>query len=299
MTPAMNSRSLTRRQWLALSAAGAGEIVLARGVGADVGGQPRRGPWGVQLYTVRDQIDRDAAWTLQQLAGIGYKELEILQPTLPAVAPLAQKLGLSIVSAHLDRPTSTGEGLAAFITQAKAHGLRYLVVPFVPPAERPADRAGFEQLARRLARMSEEVAAGGMQLCYHNHAFEFGQDRDGTRWLDVLMQATAASRMTLQLDVFWAAIAGGDPVEILRRYSGRIALVHLKDKDPQAARTLVESQVPRQAFVEVGSGALDFRAILAAARTAGVMHYFVEQDSTPGDPVESLRKSYTYLSGLP
>jgi len=289
---------LTRRQLVAMSLAGAGQILLGS-TRVDARRQSRKGSWGVQLYTVRDQIAKDPAATLQALARIGYTELEILQPTLPVVAPIARQLRLSIVAAHLDRPTATGEGLAAFITQAKAHGLRHLVVPFVPPAERPTDRAGFEQLANRLARMAQEVSAAGLQLSYHNHAFEFGQDRDGTRWLDVIMKGTAASGMKLELDVFWAAITGADPVEIIRRYSGRIALVHLKDKDPQAARSLVELGVPRQTFVEVGSGALDFAAILAAARAAGVEHYFVEQDFTPGDPVESLKKSYTYLDGLP
>jgi sugar phosphate isomerase/epimerase len=82
---------------------------------------------------------------------------------------------------------------------------------------------------------------------------------------------------------------------VIQRYPGRIALMHLKDKDPKATPTLVEKEVPRSAFVEVGSGALDFPAILSAARRADVSHYFVEQDHTPGDPVDSLKKSYTYL----
>jgi sugar phosphate isomerase/epimerase len=290
--------SLTRRQLVAMSLAGAGQIFLGS-TRADARRQPRKSAWGVQLYTVRDQIAKDPAATLQALARIGYTELEILQQTLPVVAPIARKLGLTIVAAHLDRPTSTGEGLAAFITQAKANGLRHLVVPFVPPAERPADRAGFEQFASRLSRMAQEVSAAGLQLCYHNHAFEFGRDHDGNSWLDVIMKGTAASGMKLELDVFWTAITGADPVETIRRYSGRIALMHLKDKDRQAALSLTESGVARQTYVEVGSGALDFAAILAAARIAGVEHYFVEQDYTPGDPVESLQKSYTYLAGLP
>jgi sugar phosphate isomerase/epimerase len=73
--------------------------------------------------------------------------------------------------------------------------------------------------------------------------------------------------------------------------------MHLKDMARGSRTTLVESDVPPEAFVEVGAGALDFAAILAAARAAGVAHYFVEQDATPGDPVESLRKSYAYLTG--
>lgn len=84
---------------------------------------------------------------------------------------------------------------------------------------------------------------------------------------------------------------------VIKRYAGRVALVHLKDQDPKAPNVLVETQVTREAFVEVGSEALRIPAILAAARAAGVSHYFVEQDATPGDPVDSLKKSYTYLSG--
>jgi sugar phosphate isomerase/epimerase len=254
--------------------------------------------WGVQLYTVRSQIAADAANTLKRIADIGYRELEVLQATLPVVAPIASALGLSLVSAHLDGPTAKGDGLEAFLADAKRVGLRDLVVPSIAQGDRPSDRAGSAAVAARLSRMAQTAAAAGLQLCYHNHAFEFGRDRDGTRWLDVLMRGTAEAGMQLQLDVFWASIAGADPVALLRQYKGRVASLHLKDKAPGTGTTLVESAVPRTAFVEVGAGALDFPAVLAAAREAGVRHYFVEQDQTPGDPVESLRKSYAYLAAL-
>jgi sugar phosphate isomerase/epimerase len=287
-------RRLSRRQVLSL--AGASLATRPRAARAQVAASSARSSWGVQLYTVRSGIQKDPAATIARLAGIGYRELEVLQPTLPIVAPLAKAHNLSIVSAHLDEPTSTGEGLSGFIAQAKSHGLKYLVVPWVPPTARPTNRQGFEQFAARLSRMAGEVAAAGLQLCYHNHAFEFGTDRDGTTWLDVLMERTAQARMALELDVFWAAIAGGDPVALLDKYRGRVALVHLKDKNPKAAQTLVELKVERDAFVEVGAGALDFPRILDAARRSGVQHYFVEQDATPGDPVDSLAKSFAYLN---
>lgn len=255
-------------------------------------------PWGVQLYTVRSQISSDPAGTLKRIAAIGYRDLEVMQATLPVVAPIASRLGLSIVSVHLDGPTSAGEGLGAFAEGAKKLGARYAVVPFVAPEERPTDRAGFDALAARLSRMARTASAAGLQLCYHNHAFEFGPDRNGTTWLDVLMQGTADAGMQLQLDVFWATIAGMDPVALLRQYKGRVASLHLKDKDRGAVASLTESAVPRTAFVEVGSGSLNFPSILAAAREAGVRHYFVEQDYSSGDPVESLEKSYHYLAGL-
>jgi sugar phosphate isomerase/epimerase len=112
------------------------------------------------------------------------------------------------------------------------------------------------------------------------------------------MQGTADAGMQLQLDVFWATIAGADPVALLHRYSGRVASLHLKDKDPRAATSLVESTVPPTAFVEVGSGDIDFQAILAAARAAGVRHYFVEQDQTPGD-LRRAQEELRFLAALP
>ena len=259
-----------------------------------------QGPrWGVQLYTVRSQIAQDAAATLKQIAAIGYAELEVLQPTLQTVAPIAASLGLALTSVHLDGPDAKGEGgFELFLSGAKRLGLRYAVVPYIRPAERPTDRPGFEAIAARLSRMARAASAAGLQLCYHNHAFEFGQDRDGTRWLDVLMRGTAEAGMQLELDVFWAAFAGADPVALLRQYRGRVALLHLKDKDPRARTSLVETAASPTDFVEVGAGTLDFPGILSAAREAGVQHYFVEQDQAAGDPVESLRKSYAYLTGL-
>lgn len=294
-----------RRSLLKGLAAGlAGSVVVRDGAWAH--GSARvtqaaasRRAWGVQLYTVRNQIGTDAAATLKRIAAIGYTELEVLQPTLPVVAPLASALGLTIVSAHLDGATAREDGFEAFLAQAKTHGLRYVVIPFVPATERPTDRAGFDAVAVRLSRMARAASDAGLQLCYHNHAFEFGKDREGTRWLDVLMQGTAASGMQLQLDVFWASVGGADPVALLRQYSGRVASLHLKDKDPRTATSVDEGTVPQAAFVEVGSGAIDFPAILAAAPAAGVRHFFVEQDHTPGDPVASLEKSYAYLSRLP
>jgi sugar phosphate isomerase/epimerase len=294
MTTTMRD-ALTRRELLALSLAGLGPLALTSRSESTANAQPQQRSWGVQLYTVRDQMRTDPAATLKAIADIGYRELEILQGTLSTVAPLAKKLGLTMVSAHLDLPTIAGKGLSEFVAQAKDHGLRYIVIPWVAPETRPTDRAGYEALAARFNRVADVVGSAGLQACYHNHAFEFGRDRDGTRWLDVIMKA--APGLKLELDVFWVAVTGADPLEVIKQYSGLIALMHLKDRNPKTERTLVET-VPRDSFVEVGSGALNFSAIVAAARAAGVQHYFVEQDFTPADPIASLKKSHAFLVGL-
>jgi sugar phosphate isomerase/epimerase len=98
----------------------------------------------------------------------------------------------------------------------------------------------------------------------------------------------------MELDVFWLSVAGQDPVEALKKWKGRVALLHLKDKAKDAPHRFAEN-MPAGAFQEVGSGSPDFSAIPKAGPGAGVKHYIVEQDQTPGDPLESLRKSFNYL----
>jgi sugar phosphate isomerase/epimerase len=97
------------------------------------------------------------------------------------------------------------------------------------------------------------------------------------------------------MDVFWVSVAGHDPVALLKQYSNRVALLHLKDKAKGTATQYTEN-VPKQTFKEVGNGTVDIAAILAAAKKTSVKNFFVEQDQTPGDPIESLRASYKYLS---
>lgn len=136
----------------------------------------------------------------------------------------------------------------------------------------------------------------GLRLCYHNHAFEFEPSGDGTL-LDVLMNTADPKLVALELDIMWSRVAGVDPVTVLKRYAGRVPLLHLKNV-AQGTEQRYNETVPKTAFREVGDGMIDIPAVLAAASQYGVGHYFVEQDQTPGDPLASLRASYRYVAGL-
>jgi sugar phosphate isomerase/epimerase len=310
--PDVTKRGISRRDVLHLAAA-TGLSALAAGTRAAA-----KAPavLGVQLYTVRNQIGTDAAATLKAIADIGYKEVEVILSTLKTVAPLAKQDGLNPVSIHVDSVLITGnwdgykamvarypqaalpEGydLAAAIRDAQAVGAQYLVMPYLAPQERPKDAAGFAAFGQTLNKAGEQIKKAGLQLCYHNHAFEFATLPEGKRALDVMLAAADPALVRLELDVFWVSVAGADPVALINQYAGRIALMHLKDKMKGAPQSFSEG-VPAQTFVEVGSGALDFTAILKAAAAAKVEHYFVEQDQS-SDPVASLRKSYESLRGL-
>jgi sugar phosphate isomerase/epimerase len=250
---------------------------------------------GVQLYTVRGIIGDDPAKVLKAIQDIGYKEVEATYGNLAKIWPALKETSLKPVSIHLDTDLffEGGSKLDAAIADVKQRGFEYIVLPYIPPAQRGGIDM-FKKLGETLNKAGEKAKAAGLTLCYHNHAFEF-EPLAGTTGLDLLMKETHRGLVYLELDVFWASVAGHDPVAVLHKYSGRVALVHLKDK-ASSFPTQFNENVPKDTFKEVGNGSIDFPAVLTAANKAGVRNYFVEQDQTPGDPIESLRESYKYLS---
>jgi sugar phosphate isomerase/epimerase len=309
------TRDWTRREWLGLMAAGTvSGAALLQGQG------PRR--LGVQLYTVRDQLPKDAAGTLKAIAAIGYKEIELGRNDLGKLVPLAREVGLTAVSTHIESSLVTGipmpppGGAAAgapapapattpladrqkkAFEEIRKHGATYAVLAYIFQSERKNEVAYWQRLAEQLTQAGKIAKAAGVTLGYHNHGFEFESLPDKRRPLDVLLAESDPALVKVELDVFWVGITGADPVALIKQLGSRVSLLHLKDKAKDAPVETNEGKVAKGAFVEVGSGALDFPAILAAAKTAGVAHFFVEQDQTPGDPIASLKKSYEYLSKL-
>jgi sugar phosphate isomerase/epimerase len=122
-----------------------------------------------------------------------------------------------------------------------------------------------------------------MTLAYHNHDFEFENLGGVTAW-DILAKETDPSMVKFEMDLYWTAFAGKDPIEVMKAHKGRVVMWHVKD---MAAGT--------RTFAEVGSGTIDFKRIFAAAKLSGMQYFFVEQDQCPGSPFDSIRKSYQYI----
>jgi sugar phosphate isomerase/epimerase len=253
---------------------------------------------GVQLYTVRSVLPKQPAETLKAIRAIGYREIEATYDGLDAIWPAISDSGLKPVSIHLNN-TLMNDGkeseLARAIDHVKHLGFAYAVFPYLPPAER-GGIAKIKVLVDKLNRAGEKCRAAGLKFCYHNHAFEF-EPMEGTTGFQVMMDGLDPKLCGFEMDCFWVSVAGHDPVELLGKLKGRVPLVHLKDK-PASQPVLYKESVDHATFKEVGNGSIDWKAVLRAAASAGVEHYFVEQDYTPGDPVESLRASYGYLSKL-
>ncbi len=253
---------------------------------------------GVQLYTVRSVLPQKPQETLNAIRAIGYQEVEATYAGLDDLWPALQSSGLKPVSIHLDsKLVSQGniDDLGPIVDKLKQRGFTYAVFPYLPEPERGGIDV-IKGLSEKFNRAGEKCRAAGMTFCYHNHAFEFATEKGATLF-QVMLDNTDRKLVHFELDLFWVSVAGLDPAEFLQKLSGRVPLVHLKDK-AQGTPVMYKESVPRTAFKEVGSGVLDWPKVLRAAAAAKVAHYFVEQDQTPGDPVASLRQSFGYLSKL-
>ena len=252
---------------------------------------------GVQLYTVRNVIEKNPLAVLRAIEKAGYTEVEATAATLDRIWESLRQTSMKPVSVHLETSLFTREQqkLPAALDDVKKRGFEYAVCPYIAPQ----DRGGVDvikRLGETLNKAGEICNRSGLRLCYHNHAFEF-EPSGGGNLLDVLMQTAEPKLVSLELDIMWAQVGGPGPVKVLEKYGPRIALMHLKNVAP-GLPTQYNEKVPKEAFREVGNGVIDIPSVLRAAAQADVKHYFVEQDQTTGDPVDSLRQSIDYLRKL-
>ncbi len=253
---------------------------------------------GVQLYTVRSILPQKPEETLAAIKAIGFQEIEATYAGLDQLWPAMQASGMKPVSIHLDSKLVTQGGiddLSKIFDSLKKRGFEYAVFPYLPEPERGGVEV-IKGIADKLNRAGEKCRAAGMSFCYHNHAFEFATE-GGSTLFDVLLSHTDKKLVNLELDLFWVSVAGHDPVEMLTKVKGRVPLLHLKDK-AKGTPVMFKESVEKSAFKEVGNGVIEWPKVLRAAAAAGVAHYFVEQDQTPGAPVDSLRQSFGYVSKL-
>ncbi|MBX7212434.1 MAG: sugar phosphate isomerase/epimerase [Thermoflexales bacterium] len=234
---------------------------------------------GLQLYTVRESAKHDFIGTLRQVSHMGYRGIESyghfggLAPR--EMAAVLDDLGLSLISGHLGLEAFS-RGFERLLDDYATLGTRYLGLAWLAPEQR-LDAHSYHRIAHTLEKAALMAQKHDITLFHHNHDFEFVR-LDGTPALDILLGACDPSLIKAELDVYWAAFAGEDPVATMRRLEGRLPLVHLKDMGPEPAR----------ADTVLGAGSLDFDAILQAGDALGVDWYFVEQDHPVGNDLESV-----------
>jgi sugar phosphate isomerase/epimerase len=277
----------------------------SRAAGGGTG--PLGKPIGIQLYTVREDANRDLPGTLKRLATIGYKEVEtagFYGKSGKELRAIFTDHGLSAPSAHTSM-TEIQKNAQKLIDGAAELGAKYLVCSFpaLPDGAAPASGKTLANTitldhwkwnADQLNRFGELAKKAGLRAGYHNHNMEF-RNYGGKVGFDQLLQWTDPALITFELDLGWVVTAGADPVAYLKKHSQRISLLHVKDLRKDAV-TLTEEVRPQT--TEVGSGRLDWKSIFAACDPKQVQHYFVEQENFEQPALEAVAKSYEYLSTL-
>ncbi|WP_143307066.1 sugar phosphate isomerase/epimerase family protein [Chitinophaga vietnamensis] len=314
----------SRRSFLQTAGLATAAMMLPRGLFAAPGALPKK--IGIQLYTLRDQLDKDPKGAIAKVAKIGYSEVETYGGykgpgdkgtfwglSTKQLKALLQQHHLSTPSGHymlndyLLPGNGNDEALKAQIDIAAELGQRYLVVPVLPLPlwDKKVTSDDYKFMAAQLNKAGELCKKSNLKIAYHNHYWEFKPltDTGGTGY-DILLKETNPALVSFELDLFWAEKSGQDPLKLFAEAPGRFFAWHVKDMDKNNTGSLTAAGTENKTsmellsgvtFAEVGTGSINFREIFAKAKEAGVKYLYVEQDRITKDPFESIKESYTYV----
>jgi len=256
---------------------------------------------GLQLWSLRDMTKTDQPGALDLVKSYGIKEIETAGFNGLSAADylkLCQTRGITPVCGHFGYD-DLGKDLDKAISDAKALGVHYVCVAWIPHGEGALTSEVAHQAAANFNKWGAAFRAAGLRLGYHPHGYEFLPDatEGGRTGFDILMQETKAENLFLEMDVFWIYHAEQDPVKMLKQYPDRWLMMHVKDIRKGAPRDVTHgASAPATDNVAVGDGQIDWKAVLGTAQSLGVKYYFIE-DETPS-PLTCIPASLKYLRGL-
>jgi sugar phosphate isomerase/epimerase len=271
----------------------AGPPIVMRG---SLGMKDSTAPVGVQLYSFREAFKTDVRGTLKRVHDLGFRDVELAGTYgLSAVQfrRLLDSAGLRASSMHVGYELFR-DSLPQVLADAKALGVRYLGTAWIPHPDGPITVALARDAAANFNTWGRAARAKGFQFFYHVHGYEFVPDGKGVRPMDVLMRETDPTAVKYEMDVFWATLPGNDPVSLLRKYPGRWRLMHLKDmKKGIVTNVMTGSADPDSSEVPVGTGQIDYRAVIRTAKQVGVQKFYLEDETR--DPFATVPQSVRWL----
>lgn len=250
---------------------------------------------GLQLWSLRAESKNNPLAALDLVNHYGLTEVETAGTGGLPVDSFAQALRtrrLNAVSAHVGYGQFEAN-LDGVIKDAKALGVTYVIVPILNTKDGDFDA---DRVAQAFNRWGAALKANGLAFGYHTHGIEFKAMADGKTRFQILMEKTDPALVSFEMDVFWVAHAGVDPTALLKRYPGRWTLMHLKDLRVGALKNGT-ADASAADNVPVGKGQVDWPSVLAAAKTVGIQHYFIEDETS--DPLACIPASLEYLRSLP
>ncbi|MDE0022041.1 MAG: sugar phosphate isomerase/epimerase [Candidatus Poribacteria bacterium] len=249
-------------------------------------------PIGIQLYTVRDQLAKEPKETLKAVADIGYAGVEGGPPggmDAQAFLETLDDLGMTLIGGGCSS-AELRENIEGVAERSKALGVTRLMTGVGGELRRLNN--DWKRVTELLAEGCANAAEAGLEILYHNHAFELegkvAVNGGETTGLDYMLENIPAEHMGAELDTYWIQTGGYDPGAYIRKYAGRLPHLHIKDRAPAPD----DAQCP---FAEIGHGILDWDDIFESAEKSGVEWLIVEQDRCVRPPIESARLSFEYL----
>ena len=249
--------------------------------------------FGIQLWSVRDDLAKDPKEVLKQLASYGYKQIESFEGrqgmfwgmTNTEFKSYMDELGTKLIASHCDI-TKDFEKKAA---EAAAIGMKYLICPWKGPQK---DIDAFKKFADEFNEKGEICQKNGIRFAYHNHDYSF-VDMNGQLGQDVMMKNTDPKLVDFELDMYWV-VAGGQDIETwLNKYPKRFRLCHVKDRKKGVATT------DKNESVVVGTGSIDYAKILKTAKKQGMEYYIVEQEKWDGTtPMQAAQANAGFMKNL-
>ncbi|PIB28057.1 hypothetical protein BFP77_10415 [Maribacter sp. 4U21] len=244
--------------------------------------------YGVQLYSFRDDMARDAKGTLRKIADLGIKEIESARSSKGhyyGLSPQDMKttcdeLGMKLKSGHVH----LDKDFDSTIEEAVAAEQEYLICSSMPSSGQNVDN--YKRVAEAFNKAGESCKKLGVKFGYHNHEYEF-ESENGQVLYDVLMDNTEPDLVHMELDLGWVIIAEKDPVHYFEKYPGRFPLWHLKDMN-----------MTQKESTEFGKGGLDIPLMMQYQKLSGVKHIFIEQEEYANNPHDSMRHNLAYLAKL-
>lgn len=246
------------------------------------------GAIGIQLYTVRDIFQKDPVGTLEQIARIGYREVEFGGGGYDAMdhallRKTMDRLGLKSPSLHIGYDALLGQ-FDKSVTMAKTLGADTVVLPYMTDQHRTEQ--GWNAALPNFNRFAKDLKKAGLGFAYHNHDFEFTLKPGGVSLYDRFLKETDPALVKVELDLYWAAHAGEDPGALIDRLSKRLYAYHVKDMRADRSMTAV------------GQGTIDFAGLFKRKGSAGVRHFYVENDQAPAPYIPDITTSFQTLRAL-
>lgn len=244
---------------------------------------------GLQIHSVRPQLLLDFEGTLKKIADIGFKNIEAygLDASglfIEKIKPLVYKktvnnLGMNLLSTHINYfDYENSEKVVDLCLEA---GVKYAIIPSMPENFRKSI-SQYHRFAEYLNMVGEKFKESGITFGFHNHDYQF-QKLENEIPYEILIKETEKELVTFQADLYWMTKGGADPLKFIHKFPGRYKSFHVKDIDLNGNRR------------SVGSGIIDFEAILNAKKVAGLKDYFVEDFRPDNSPFIKLKKSFDYL----